>query len=201
MFRRKADLGIVIDSPLTEKSFLVRRCGRRVSGPFRPTTIGYVARIPAHFAQHPADSLVLFRDGKLANQAVAGDESTTLIVAPLEWPETKVAGTKIEVLRGSVRRLDPPFRNYQGHMFGVGLIDLKHLADDTTPSRDGSPVYIFEDKQQLGLPHSIHDDISKFGAGRFSHWGRLEFLFSSSDNSDPRTNGRTYEIPIAERDG
>jgi len=76
--------------------------------------------------------------------------------------------------------------------------DLVALADNTTPKGNTSPVFVFEGCQQLGLPHSIHDDIVAHGAGRFSHWGE-EIQFSSSDNSDPRTNGRTYSLVIAEQ--
>jgi hypothetical protein len=37
----------------------------------------------------------------------------------------------------------------------------------------------------------LHDQIRHEGKGRYSHWGDHVF-FSSSDNTDPRTNGRTY---------
>src|SRR4051794_22957903 len=33
------------------------------------------------------------------------------------------------------------------------------------------------------------------GGGRYSHWGEM-LLFSASDSTDPRTNGRTYEARI-----
>jgi hypothetical protein len=84
-------------------------------------------------------------------------------------------------------------------MFGTPLPNLAHLADNVTASQDRSPVLIFEDKQQLAFPHSLHVDIVNLGAGRFSHW-REELLFSSSDNSDPRTNGRVYQIVAFEPD-
>lgn len=51
--------------------------------------------------------------------------------------------------------------------------------------------------RELGPAHSVHTDIGSLGRGRFSHWGNesgsVEALFfSTSDNSDPRSNGRTY---------
>jgi hypothetical protein len=47
------------------------------------------------------------------------------------------------------------------------------------------------DGQLLGPPHASHEEIRRSGGGRYSHWeGRL--YFSSSDGSDPRTNGRRY---------
>lgn len=43
----------------------------------------------------------------------------------------------------------------------------------------------------LPFPHSLHQSIRKTGMGRYSHW--REFLyFSTSDNTDPRANGRKY---------
>lgn len=199
VFRRQAGLGVFIDNPIAKSRFLLRRFGRRVAGPLRATSAGYLAKIPDALPGRTAESLVLFQDGKLLGPGVPGDESGTLIVASSDWPEHKVAATRFDVVSAKVRSLDPPFRKYSGHMFGAGLGDLKHLADDTMSSHNDSPVYVFEDRWQLGHPHSVHDDIVKHGAGRFSHWSQ-ELLFSSSDNSDPRTNGRTYEIVIAEPD-
>jgi MoaA/NifB/PqqE/SkfB family radical SAM enzyme len=45
------------------------------------------------------------------------------------------------------------------------------------------------------LPHSdaVHDDIRQLGEGRYSLWGNTLY-FSSTDNSDARTNGRDYEL-------
>ena len=34
----------------------------------------------------------------------------------------------------------------------------------------------------------------KDGKGRYSHWGARSLWFSTSDNSDPRTNGREYKV-------
>ena len=71
------------------------------------------------------------------------------------------------------------------------------LPDDiASPSQ--SSVRIFENGIELGPPHSSLAEIRSLGAGRFSHWtthaGRdpESLRLSSSDNSDPRSNGRTY---------
>jgi len=70
---------------------------------------------------------------------------------------------------------------------------------DDAPSGDDllrpavSFVRLFEDGLELGPAHSRHDDIRSRGRGQFSHWGRSLF-FSSSDESDPRTNGRAYRL-------
>jgi hypothetical protein len=60
-----------------------------------------------------------------------------------------------------------------------------------------SNAVITEDGKPLAAPHAIHKDILEQGNGRYSHWGtprRGHFYFSTSDNSDPRTNGRIYRI-------
>ena len=54
-----------------------------------------------------------------------------------------------------------------------------------------SKVRIFENGKEIGPAHSVHDEIRKIGTGKFSHWGG-SIYFSTSDNSDPRTNGRKY---------
>ena len=51
----------------------------------------------------------------------------------------------------------------------------------------------------LGPPHALHDRIRRFGKGAYSHWRNKDLLFSTSDNSDPRSNQKTYRIryPVA----
>jgi hypothetical protein len=56
-----------------------------------------------------------------------------------------------------------------------------------------SPTIIYEDGTPLNRPNASLFDIESRGKGRFSvEEGSL--ILSSSDNSDPRTNGRLYEI-------
>ena len=44
----------------------------------------------------------------------------------------------------------------------------------------------------LGPGLSPHHEIEKIGLGRYSHWKDMGILLSTSDNSDPNTNGRAY---------
>jgi hypothetical protein len=68
---------------------------------------------------------------------------------------------------------------------------LEDIADsDDNDQR--SPVLIYENGRQLGPAHSKHADIANLGMGRYSHWRGQGFVISSSDNSDPNTNGRFY---------
>lgn len=194
VFRRQADLGVFVDNLIPKSKSLIRRCGRRAMGPVRRTSAGYIAKKPVSLAEIPVDRLVLFRNEKLSGAAVDGGETDAVIVAPPDWSEQDVAATKFHVAPGHVERLEAPIKDH-GFMFHFFRPDLKNLADNLVPDHEGSPVFLFEDGVQLPMPHSIHDDIAKLGAGRFSHW-KDQLRFSSSDKSDPRTNARTYEIVI-----
>ena len=99
----------------------------------------------------------------------------------------KVAGEKFLLRR--------PFVSFLGSDFGVIATDnLFGSLADSASSNYRSTIEIYEDDKLLGPPHSKHEDIAVIGRGRFSHWsnGGGIFVFSSSDNSDPQTNGRAY---------
>jgi O-methyltransferase len=82
-----------------------------------------------------------------------------------------------------------------GYCFTAPTPDETPQGDDVIiPKR--SSLRMFEDGFELGPAHSLHADIISLGGGRFSHWGRW-LMFSSSDGSDPRTNGRTYRMLYA----
>jgi hypothetical protein len=70
-----------------------------------------------------------------------------------------------------------------------------NVSGDTeqTPAISGAEV--FEDGKSLGPPHTEHELIRTLGRGRYSHWGR-HLYFSTSDNSDPRTNRRSYRLYV-----
>ena len=74
----------------------------------------------------------------------------------------------------------------QGHCF-IGRVPPGPVSDMEGRSR----IMVFEEGRPLGPGHCSHDEVRTQGAGRFSHWGG-QVYFSASDNSDPRTNGRTY---------
>ena len=76
------------------------------------------------------------------------------------------------------------------------------IRSDQSTSPHESNVVVLENGKPLGPPHSVHAEISEQGGGRYSHWLTPNtdeaifptLIFSTSDNSDPRTNGRKYEI-------
>jgi hypothetical protein len=102
----------------------------------------------------------------------------------IEWysPSCPVGG--IELKR--------PFLQSGRYSFVAVMSELKDESDSvSTPKR--SRIRLCENAQWLGPPHSVHAEIDKIGLGKFSHWGEA-IIFSSSDNRDPNTNGRTYWI-------
>lgn len=56
-----------------------------------------------------------------------------------------------------------------------------------------SILEVFEDGVPLGPSVARTSEVADNGAGRFTHW-QNSIYFSSSDGTDPNTNGRTYTI-------
>jgi hypothetical protein len=79
-----------------------------------------------------------------------------------------------------------------GPAYWVQVPQLRDEADNmSNPNR--SIWRLEEDGRPLKRPHTSHMDIREKGRGRWSHWDG-SVLFSASDSSDPRTNGRRYEL-------
>jgi hypothetical protein len=94
---------------------------------------------------------------------------------------------------GSLFRLSRPFFQVQGSKiaFVAKAPPLDHLSDTMEfPTR--SPIMLYENALPLGPAHTEHTEILKYGLGRFSHWNNEGLIFSSSDGTNPQTNGRTY---------
>ena len=81
-----------------------------------------------------------------------------------------------------------------GHCY-TGSMDFGEEGDKFTGNK--SQLLLFEDGKLMGPPRSVHARIREEGGGRYSHWTRATLYFSTSDNTDPRTNGRTYEVASA----
>jgi hypothetical protein len=95
---------------------------------------------------------------------------------------------------GPFFELKPPFQKYgTGGAAYLAAAPLLESDGDTIERPTRSTYLLCEDRYYaLGPAHSIHTDIATKGKGRFSHWASDGFIFSTSDNSDPRTNGRRY---------
>jgi hypothetical protein len=85
-----------------------------------------------------------------------------------------------------------PFeKSGNGFAYSTALPQLDELSDSPdAPMR--SKIAVCENEYLLRPAHSVHAEIGKIGLGRFSHWMGIGIIFSSSDNSDPNVNGRTY---------
>jgi hypothetical protein len=90
--------------------------------------------------------------------------------------------------------LTKPFPLLEGHAYKAALPSLAKLSDSDV-KLFYSPASLCEDNEVLGPPHTFHVEIAKTGFGRFSHFGD-SVIFSSSDNSDPNSNGRQYAIVV-----
>ena len=95
-----------------------------------------------------------------------------------------------------VEDLAPPFDHDIGVCWSRALPDLTDRSD-TEGHGSRSDLMVLEDGAPLGPAHSPHAAIRAQGGGRLSHWKALLY-FSTSDNSDPNTNGRRYTL--AKRD-
>lgn len=78
-----------------------------------------------------------------------------------------------------------------GHCY-IAVMDFGEDGDKESGNKSG--LLLFENGKPLGPPRSLHQAIRERGQGRYSHWTRQGLYFSTSDNSDPRSNGRRYEV-------
>lgn len=83
-------------------------------------------------------------------------------------------------------------RSDGGHCWLARLSDAILPGEDLDHARP-SPLRLFEDTRELGPASALIDDIRGGGSGAFCHWGECLY-FSASDNSDPNTNGRRYQV-------
>ena len=89
-------------------------------------------------------------------------------------------------------------RRYRGRLQAYlpeqGKCFISPVPSELISDAEGtSSITLLEDGVPLPHGHAAHDDIRTKGAGRYSHWGPQVF-FSASDNSNPMTNRKVYEI-------
>ena len=79
-------------------------------------------------------------------------------------------------------------------MFVIRFDRHARLADaPDNPTR--SPIHLYENDRPLGPAHSTTGAIKDLGGGRYLHLPDVIY-FSTSDNTDPRSNGRQYSWTI-----
>jgi hypothetical protein len=104
----------------------------------------------------------------------------------LPWPELRKA------LRAALRR--PYVADLGAVENETGFAYWAPLPPELLSDADlGSRLSVLEDGTPLPHAHAVHLEIRERGAGRYSHWGS-GVLFSTTDNSDPKTNGRRYSV-------
>lgn len=88
----------------------------------------------------------------------------------------------------------PIIAHQDGFAFYFPARGMEGIADTPEfPTR--SAITLCEGNRELGPAHSPHSDIRNFGTGRFSHWTSV-VIFSASDGTDPRVNGRDYRVRL-----
>lgn len=120
---------------------------------------------------------------------------TTYVAAPLDGDRiVEEAGDEEPVALTDAAAelvLDPSrLRREDGRLWTYPLDDPS-LAGDRGGTAQVSRLALFEDDRRLGPSKSLHDDIRRFGSGRYSHWNQTLYL-STSDGSSPMSNGRRY---------
>lgn len=126
----------------------------------------------------------------VANGAAANITATVVKPAPNGVVSNTVTINTISTFCGNVdTNLVNPDSGYSYYLplFASGGDNL---------STSTSNVTIYENGLPLGPAHSLHATVRTVGKGAFSHW-RNSLYFSASDNSDPRTNGRTYTYKVS----
>lgn len=80
------------------------------------------------------------------------------------------------------------FKHEKGYAYQA-FLNSQHMSSH----KKTSPAQLLENGINLGPANSLHDIIRNTGAGKFSFWHDIVY-FSASDNSDPRVNGKRYEV-------
>ncbi|TKW76083.1 MAG: hypothetical protein DI543_21720 [Bradyrhizobium icense] len=117
--------------------------------------------------------------------AVAGVATLLLLLAAMMPPRLKgdLESASIALDAGSAYLVRVPLKP------PIGL----RVIGDGGAGGSSAQLQLFEDGKPLGPGHAAHTAIRTEGHGRYSHWGP-NLWFSSSDSSDPRSNGRRYSI-------
>jgi parallel beta-helix repeat protein len=122
------------------------------------------------------------------NQGATGSAIQKVIVNGSAPPPT--TGTPLNINDVSP---DQGFAYYLRQDFGT--------PGDDPSNPNQSKLRLFENGVELLPAHTPHADVRNIGSGRFSHWSNGTFAalwFSTSDNTNPKTNGRVYTYTLGE---
>ena len=149
---------------------------------------GYTGGVGQDLGKAPSQSLIARRTSFVlaASAAVYG---IYIAVAPVVASKSSFA-RPVENARLLIGFQKP----YPERFLYVLRVDQFREFEDADEGDQKSPVILYENDKPLGPAHSDHNDIEKFGQGRYAQLKGLGILMSTSDNSDPRINGRRYYI-------
>jgi 2-polyprenyl-6-hydroxyphenyl methylase/3-demethylubiquinone-9 3-methyltransferase len=196
VFQRNA-LGPAINDQLQHSRFVHRQSGHRIVGPYVKDQCGYVGRLPMTLEATPPKQLILFRDDELLGTPQFSTEGG-VVVAPKDSMQFDVEHAVFRLVRGELREIKGQFHRAGGRMFKFHVPEMAHLSENASDWNGKSSMFLFEDSHPMQYPRSEHAHIRRYGIGRYIHWGEY-IWFSSSDNSDPNTNGRCYKLLICEK--
>ena len=174
---------------------------QRVLTPLRPG-----ARLAASVRLKPDPSAVgLSATLALELPGADGGHEISLDLAPgwnqlafeLETGADRPIAFGSEALSGeTVLRLEPADMRPESGLAWLAAVppELELWADNRRADRTPGLV-LLEDGVPLGPGQPVHDLIRQHGQGSYSVWSRSLF-FSTSDESDPRHNGRRYELAL-----
>ena len=95
--------------------------------------------------------------------------------------------------------LSGPFANESGALWLTNIESAEILNGDQVDDSSGRPLILYEDGIPLGPSTRNLEQIKSIGQGRYSYQdGQL--YFSTSDNSDPNSNGRQYSFAPGDMD-
>jgi len=147
------------------------------------------APAPTVVAGLPRAALPAATAARVARRSTVAEPAAPAAFVPVPV-DTSTAGAP------GPRRIDPATVTLQsGHAYWVQLpIEwLAFASDQADPQR--STLVVKEDGVALGPGNSALLTVQRVGRGSFLHWGSWLY-FSSSDNTDPRTNGRKYRAML-----
>ncbi|AYV84294.1 MAG: class I SAM-dependent methyltransferase [Hyperionvirus sp.] len=132
--------------------------------------------------------------------------STTMIPELSNLPLSgSTYNSMAKALTNDVKYLTGPMKSFSvlttpdichagGYSYAIELKEYQGISD-STENPNKSELILYEDEIPLKECHSLHEYIRNIGEGRYSHWDK-HIYFSTSDNSDPTTNGKIYKAVI-----
>ena len=83
------------------------------------------------------------------------------------------------------------------HKGGYAYIARTKHPELSSHKKPSMAIVLEDGKPLLGPANALYEEIRKLGNGRYFFWFG-DVYFSSSDNSNPRTNGRSYSVQYTE---